>query len=341
MKILSVAVPCYNSQAYMDKCIQSLLPGGDDIEILVVDDGSVKDQTAKIADRYEAKYPGVVRAIHQENGGHGAAVNTGLRNASGIYYKVVDSDDWVNSRALLQIIRTMKELEKSNERVDMLLANFVYDKVDTSHKKLMRFHNVFPKDSVFGWEQMKHMRQTQYILMHNIFYRTDLLRECRLELPEHTFYVDNIFAFQPLPYVERLYYMDVDLYHYFIGREDQSVNEKVMISRIDQQIRVNKIMIDVMAGEDFSGKSGRLRKYMLLYLDKIMTVTSMMLILSGTQEALAKKRDIWKYLREADKGVYHRLLITPLGLAMHIPGRFGRGVACLGYRIAQKFVGFN
>lgn len=121
-----------------------------------------------------------------------------------------------------------------------------------------------------------------------------------MELPKHTFYVDNIFAFQPFPYVKRMYYMDVNLYHYFIGREDQSVNEKVMIGRIDQQIRVNKIMIDVMAAEDFSDKSPRLKKYMTIYLTKIMTVTSIMLILSGTQEALEKKADVWNYLKEKD-----------------------------------------
>lgn len=325
----------------MEKCIKSLLPGGEDIEILIVDDGSTKDRTPQIADQYAARYPGIVRAVHQENGGHGEAVNAGLRNASGVYYKVVDSDDWVNTKALLRIINTMKELEEKGETVDMLLANFVYDKVDAAHKKLMRFKNVFPRNRVFGWEEMKHMHQTQYILMHNIFYRTGMLRECGLELPKHTFYVDNIFAFQPFPYVKKLYYMDVNLYHYFIGREDQSVNEKVMIGRIDQQIRVNKIMIDVMKEQDFSDKSRKLKEYMLIYLDKIMTVTSMMLILDGSPEALAKKKDIWQYLKNADLELYHRLFRTPLGLAMHLPGKAGRKITCAGYRVAQKFVGFN
>ena len=341
MKILSVAIPCYNSEAYMEKCIKSLLKGGEDIEILIVDDGSTKDRTPQIADQYAAKYPGIVKAVHQENGGHGEAVNAGLRNAAGVYYKVVDSDDWVNPKALLRIIDTMKSLEEKGETVDMLLANFVYDKVDARHKKLMRFTNVFPQDRVFGWDEMRHMHETQYILMHNIFYRTELLRECGLELPKHTFYVDNIFAFQPFPYVKKLYYMNENLYHYFIGREDQSVNEQVMIKRIDQQIRVNKIMIDVMAGQDFSDKSDKLKKYMLIYLDKIMTVTSMMLILDGSDEALDKKKDIWQYLKDADKEIYRKLFWTPLGVSMHLPGRAGRRIACLGYRVAQKFVGFN
>lgn len=340
MKILSVAIPCYNSEAYMEKCIKSILAVGEDVEILIVDDGSVKDRTPEIADMYAARYPGIIKAIHQENGGHGEAVNAGLRNASGLYYKVVDSDDWVNTKGLVKIIRKMKELEAQGG-VDMLLANFVYDKAGAKHKKLMRFANVFPVDEVFGWDAMRHMRQTQYILMHNIFYRTQMLRDCNMELPKHTFYVDNIFAFQPFPYVRRMYYMDVNLYHYFIGREDQSVNEKVMIGRIDQQIRVNKIMIDVMAAEDFSDKSPRLKKYMTIYLTKIMTVTSIMLILSGTQEALEKKADVWNYLKEKDAKLYRVIRHSLFGEAMNLPGKAGRQISKGAYKIAQKFVGFN
>ncbi len=340
MKILTVAIPCYNSESYMEKCIQSILPVGEDVEILIVDDGSTKDRTPQIADSYAARYPSQVKAVHQENGGHGEAVNAGLRNASGLYYKVVDSDDWVNTKGLVQIVNRLKELE-SEGGVDMLLANFVYDKVGALHKKLMRFKNVFPRNEVFSWDEMRYMRITQYILMHNIIYRTDILRQCALELPKHTFYVDNIFAFQPLPYVKRLYYMDVNLYHYFIGREDQSVNESVMIGRIDQQIRVNKIMIDEMSAQDFSDKSARLKRYMTIYLKNIMTVTSIMLIISGTDEALEKKNDIWAYLKEKDRNLYKTIRWGLFGIAMNLPGKVGRKISVLLYKLAQKIVGFN
>ena len=106
MKLLSITIPCYNSQDYMEKCIESLLVGGEEVEILVVDDGS-SDRTAEIADAYAEKYPTIVKAIHQENGGHGEAVNAGIRNATGLYFKVVDSDDWVDEEALKKILKVL------------------------------------------------------------------------------------------------------------------------------------------------------------------------------------------------------------------------------------------
>ena len=75
-------------------------------------------------------------------------------------------------------------------------------------------------------------------------YRTELLKMCGLQLPKHTFYVDNLFVFEPLPYVKNIYYLDVNFYRYFIGRDDQSVTEANMIKRIDQQLRVTKLMIE-------------------------------------------------------------------------------------------------
>ena len=127
MKLLSIAIPCYNSENYMRHCIESLLPGGDEVEILIVDDGSTKDRTGEIADEYARNYPNICRAIHQENGGHGEAVNAGLRNATGIYFKVVDSDDWVNEEAYKQILEVLRKFVYGQETLDMLVSNFVYE----------------------------------------------------------------------------------------------------------------------------------------------------------------------------------------------------------------------
>ena len=153
MKLLSIAIPCYNSQGYMAKCIESLLPGGEDVEILVVNDGS-KDDTAKIADEYAAKYPTIVRAIHKENGGHGSAVNAGLENAQGVYFKVVDSDDWVKEDAYLAILNTLRELIGGEQALDMLISNFVYEKEGERRKKVMRYKHVLPEGKIFGWNDV-------------------------------------------------------------------------------------------------------------------------------------------------------------------------------------------
>lgn len=338
MKLLSIAIPCYNSEDYMENCIKSLLPGGEDVEILIINDGS-KDMTKEIADAYEKKYPTIVRAIHQENGGHGAAVNTGIKNATGLFFKVVDSDDWVDEEAYLTILTKLKELAGGSHTLDMMISNFVYEKEGAKHKKVMRYTSVLPKDQVFTWNDVRHFRKGQYILMHSVIYRTQLLRDCGLELPRHTFYVDNIFVYQPLPFVKKMYYLDVDFYRYFIGREDQSVNEKVMISRIDQQIKVNKLMVDVYDLWKISNR--KLRKYMFNYLEIITVISTVMLIRSGTDENLEKKRELWRYIKQQDIRLFHRLRTGIMGNTMNLPGKGGRKISIAAYKISQKVVGFN
>lgn len=118
----------------MEKCIQSVLAGGEDVEVIIVDDGSTKDETAKIADEYAAKYPTIVKVVHQENGGHGQAVNTGLAHATGKYFKVVDSDDWVDLKSYRRVLATLKKFDEAEEP-DMVIANYVYEKWVQSVRK--------------------------------------------------------------------------------------------------------------------------------------------------------------------------------------------------------------
>ena len=338
MKLLSIAIPCYNSQDYMEKCIESLLVGGEEVEILVVDDGS-SDRTAEIADAYAEKYPTIVKAIHQENGGHGEAVNAGIRNATGLYFKVVDSDDWVNKEAYISILKTLYELLRGPETIDLLISNFVYEKQGATRKKVMQYRRCLPHNKIFGWDEVRHMPKGKYLLMHSMIYRTQLLHDCGLELPKHTFYVDNIYVYYPLPHVRTLYYMNVDLYRYFIGREDQSVNEKVMISRIDQQLFVTKKMISMYELRLIGSK--KLRKYMVNYLAIMMTVSSILCIRSKKKENLEKKKELWAYLKKKDYRTYMKIRYGILGQTMNLPGRSGRRVSSLAYTVARRLIGFN
>ena len=338
MKLLTAAIPCYNSAAYMSHAIETLLSGGDEMEIIIVNDGSV-DDTQKIAEEYQEKYPNIIKAIKQENGGHGEAVNTGLANASGLYFKVVDSDDWVNENALQQVMEALKALISDGKSPDLFLANYVYEKVGVKKKRVISYKWALPKDQIFTWDDMMHFRQSQNILMHSTIYRTKLLQTCGMHLPKHTFYVDNIFVYHPLPYVRTLYYMDVNLYRYFIGRSDQSVNEEVMIKRVDQQLRITKIMIE--SHDLFQIKSKKLQSYMVKYLSMMMTVSSVFLIKEGSEESLQKKEDLWNYLQNYDKHLYKRIRSHILGRSMNLPGKFGNRIIEMGYNIVRKIYGFN
>lgn len=338
MKLLTVAIPCYNSQDYMRHAVETVLVGGEDIEIILVDDGS-KDDTGKIADELAAEYPSIIRAVHQENGGHGCAVNTGLANATGIYYKVLDSDDWMDREALLKVLDVLRGFVQDGNGVDMLLANYVYEKPSLHKHKAIRYEGVFPENQVFGWNDVKRFKTSQNILMHSVIYRTKVLRDCKLELPKHTFYVDNIFVYTPLPFVKTMYYLNVDLYRYFIGRDDQSVNEKVMIGRIDQQIKVNKIMIDEYDLTKIKNK--KLRDYMVKYLTMMMTVSSVFLIKEGSEESLAKREELWGYLKNQNRGMYRMVNRMALSKPMQFRSTAGRKIVVWGYSLSRKIYGFN
>ena len=338
MKYISFAIPCYNSESYMEHAIESILPGGEDIEIIIVNDGST-DRTSEIAHRYMEEYPAIVKVVDKENGGHGDAVNSGLSNAQGKYFKVVDSDDWVDEEALHKILELLRNLEEDDQEVDMLISNYVYEKVGVEHKRCVHYRNVLPKDEIFRWDDIGHFRLDQYILMHSVIYRTAMLQLTQMRLPKHTFYVDNLYVYYPLPHVRKIYYLDVDFYRYFIGREDQSVNEKNMIARVDQQIFVTKSMIDMYQLRSVTSK--KLRQYMINYLAIMMTVSSILLIRSKKEENLEKKKELWKYLKKKDVKVYMKIRYGILGQTINLPGKSGRKISSLVYSVARRIIGFN
>ena len=341
MKLLSIAVPCYNSQDYMRKCIESLLVGGEEVEILIVDDGST-DRTGEIADEYAAKYPTICRAIHKQNGGHGSAVNTGIDNATGLYFKVVDSDDWVKEMAFRKILTTLQDLAGGETQLDLLITNFVYNKVGEKRHKVMRYNRMFPIEQIFTWKDVKRTPKGHYLLMHSVIYRTKLLRQCGLRLPEHTFYVDNIYVFNPLPFVKTMYYLDINFYYYYIGRGDQSVNQQIMLSRIDQQIKVTKLMVDYYVENFGMIRSQRERhKYMFNYLEIVTTISTVLLITDDTEENLAKRKEILTYIRHKSLPLYLRLRFDTVGTLIYLPGKGGRKLTAEGYKIAQKIFHFT
>ncbi|PST45428.1 glycosyl transferase [Bifidobacterium callitrichos] len=344
-KTLTFVVPAYNMETYLERCVHSLTAAKriDDIEVLVVDDGS-KDSTLEVARAFERRFPGVVRAIHQENKGHGGAVNTGIAAARGMYVKVVDADDWVGPESLEQVMSVLRdEAEKggidADAPIDMLVTNYVYDKVCKRHKHEVNFRHAMKAGERLTWDDLGHFGLAEYILMHALIFRTAVVRESGMQLPEHTFYVDFIYAYQPFPWVKSLRYLDTPFYHYFIGRDGQSVQTDVMIRRVDQLILVNHRMVE--ATPERGTVPDGLYRYMIHFLAIESSVASVFLILSRDSENYAKKKQLWSDIRDHSSSIYRDVRRKPMSRALNLHGSAGRFVIRWGYRVAERVVGFN
>ena len=306
MKLISFAVPCYNSQDYMQKCVDSLLTGGDDVEIIIVNDGS-KDKTLEIANDYKQKYPDIVKVIDKPNGGHGSGVNAGMNAAAALYYKVVDSDDWLDTDALKTLLDTIKAHLAAGTLPDSYITNFVYDKIHTGERHVSAYNKKFPAGKIMGWKKVKAFRYSHLLLMHSLLYKREKLLESGTVLPEHTFYVDNLFAFQPLPFMQTVCYLNLDLYHYYIGRADQSVERKNLVKRYDQQIRVMKRIAGAYRMCDIRNMPKGLKRYMWHALQAILMNTLFFTCAEFSPERKEALKDFWQFIKDHDKKMYRKM----------------------------------
>lgn len=337
---LTIAIPCYNSADYMDHCIESLLTGAKDVEIIIVDDGSTKDCTPEKADEWARRHPDTIKVIHQPNKGHGGAVNAGLDAATGHYFRVVDSDDWLDKDALGLLLTKLRGFVASPNPADLVVTNYVYEHVATGNRRAIRYRGPLPTNKQISWDHTRLFGVGQNILMHAATYRTQVLRDAGLKLPEHTFYVDNIFVYVPLPLVKTLYYLPVDLYHYFIGRDDQSVNEPIMVSRLDQQMRITAIMVEAhKLPEGIPDR--KLARYMENYLALIVAASSIFSVIKGGEEGLAMRRAMWEHIDSVDPDLRARLGRHAVVLGTNLAGPYGRRLSLFGYRLAQNLFHFN
>ena len=342
-KTITFGIPCYNSAEYMDHCISSILEGTDyaeDVQIVIVDDGSTKDETPAKADEWAQLHPSIIKAVHQENGGHGVAVMKAVANADGVYFKNIDSDDWVDADAVRALLDTLRRFIELGERVDLVITNYVYEHVEDATQNVVDYRRVLPVGKIFNWGQIGHFAMSQYLLMHALTYRVDTLREAALQMPPHTFYVDNIYAYVPFPKCRSLFYLDADVYRYFIGRDDQSVNEKVLTSRVDHYWRVARIMMRAYHVYD-DIQIPRLRSYMMNYFTIIMAICSVFSKMSDRPDAMDELKKLWDELKAYDPRMYHRARHGVVGLATNLPGTVGKWITIGGYRVARRVVKFN
>lgn len=336
MKLLTITVPCYNSQDYMEKCIESLLPGGEKLEIIIIDDGS-KDRTGAIADAYAAQYPTIVKAIHQENGGHGEGINQGLRHATGKYFKVVDSDDTM-SADFLPFLQKLEECDAQGG-VDLFVTNYYYVHSDGKGDRSINYSNALPEGRIFGWEETKPFLIHQLLTIHSCTFRTEAMRQWNRELPKHVFYEDNLMVCQTLPYIHKMYYMNADLYRYWIGRPDQSVQKDVMMKRYTHQLLVAERCFDSVHLDEV--REARLKKYLKHELFMMFGIGILYTKLHKNREADGNMDAMWvNCMAHDEKWAKHFRYGTVLRL---ISGNnaFGYAMSAFVYWVAYRVVRFT
>lgn len=335
-KLLTVTVPCYNSQDYMNTCIDSLLVGGDRVEIIIIDDGST-DKTGEIADTYASEYPDIVRVVHQENGGHGEGINQGVKHATGKYFKVVDSDDKM-SEDFVKFLDALQRCDMDGG-VDLMVTNYYYVHTDGIGDRSIDYSNALPKWRIFEWKETKPFRIYQMLTIHSCTFRTSLLKEWAEPLPKKVFYEDNLMICKTLPRVKKMYYFPANLYRYWIGRPDQSVQENAMKKRYTHQILVTEQSF--IACDLDNIQEPKLKKYLKHEMFMMFGIAILFTRLNKTDETDAALEQMWENCKaHNEKWGKHFRYRTPLA-AVSLKGKFGRRFSTFIYRLANKVVRFN
>ena len=336
MKLLTCVIPCYNSAAYVEQAVSSLLPGGEEMDILIVDDGST-DETGAIADRLTARYPGLVRVHHQPNGGHGSALNFGIRDALGTFFKVLDSDDMLDPAYLPGLLDLLRGLAEK-DTPDLVIHDYVYSSDGFKSDFRISYRGVIPAGRVISWDQTHRFHIWNQFMIHCLIYRTQLLREKDYTLPEHTFYEDNLYIFQPLAWTKKILYHPVPLHKYSVGRPDQSIFEANMLRHIDQSTSVITAMATTYRLSDLELLPRHLRQYMINNVCGQLSSASVLHYLADPAEGLPMNRQMWQTIRDFDPALYGRYRRNPLGWVSCLPGRLGRQSLVFFYRVGRKMI---
>lgn len=223
-KILSISVAAYNVEKFIEQCLDSFVnsPVIQDVEIIVTDDGS-KDNTPAIVNEYAKKYPGSVILVLQENAGPGSTVNSGIANATGKYFRMVDGDDWVNTSDFTKLVEQLKNIDS-----DAVINNYVM--VDNDTAKQIRCP---VKNFTSGLEEnFENVASKLEITMHNLIVKTDILKNNVKLL--NGFYTDAQYLLFPTRYIKTITYFDLDVYMYRVALGTQSMSVASLQKNIAQ-----------------------------------------------------------------------------------------------------------
>lgn len=291
MKILTIVVPVYNTEKYIKRCLDSLdnKEINSDIEVLIVSDGS-KDNSINIAREYQKRNSETFKIIEKENGGHGSTINKGLELATGKYFRVLDSDDWVDNVDFVKLVKELKKIDS-----DIVVTNYSKEFIyEGKSEKLI--YGGLEKNKIYNFDDFDLKKlDGEYFVMATSTYKTEILRKSNLKLMEKTFYVDMQYNVVPISYINNFIYLDLDVYRYFIGRKDQSVNTSSFVRNHLNHDKVVKYLIDyyVSKEKDLSKNKKEYIEIILKYI--LFTHYSIYCVYFN------KKKDGYKFAKDFDK----------------------------------------
>ena len=341
MKILSIVVPSYNAEKYLDRSVPSLVVGGEDVEVIIVNDGS-KDNTLQIARKYEKEFPNIVKVIDKENGGHGSGINAALEIATGLYFKCCDADDWFAKDAYLEFLDLIRKHIKEGTSPDLYLTNFVYNRLDTGKTHVHDCTTTYPTNRFMTWEDFKSPNNKDFFMMHMFTYKTEILRKSGLHLPEHTFYVDNLYVYQPLYYVKTMYYLPVGLYQYYVGHADQSISYENMAKNYKHALRVYEKVMTAYTYEDLKKLTKVHKRYMIFSIVVIEALTLFYSVVGKKQGSKKEYRLLNKQIKQQNKKLYYKASYRTRFIWSHLvpPGILRDFAVSTGYKIVKKKTGW-
>lgn len=249
-KILTIVIPAYNVEKYLNQTLKSLVEEDilNDIEVLVVDDGS-KDGTAAIAKEYEKRFPESFRLISKENGGHGSTINKGIELARGSYFKVVDGDDWVNTEGFAKLVKALRKCD-----ADYVVTNY-YEVNDATMEKVSKDFYMLEKECVMTFQNVG---GKVFMPMHALVIKTCILKDRGIRLDENCFYVDVEYVLYPIPYIHKIVYLDLYVYMYRLAVATQSVSMKGFQKHMQNHVDVILHLIDFL--NDYKCSDGESEK---------------------------------------------------------------------------------
>lgn len=236
-KILSIVIPTYNMESYLDHCLSSLIVSPErmsQLEVLIINDGS-KDKSSEIGHNYQNKYPQTFRVIDKENGNYGSCVNRGLKVAKGKYIKILDADDSYDKDGLDHMISLME-----NVNVDLFISD--YNLIKGDHYDYHATFDLTPR-TIMSFEEVINKNSIMNIQMHAVAYNLSIFKRIEYHQTEGISYTDQEWIFLPLSICESVYYDDEVVYLYNIGREGQTMDRKVMAKKMPQLIQVTNSLI--------------------------------------------------------------------------------------------------